>query len=173
MLNNNERRSNVGRTPSLYGFRPNRIDVQNLRTVTRAVAAVDPHFSRSDLFRDGLALLAHQAVQGGEWVDLVKERNERAELERRLDLAERKARQLERKASVADQRAKKKGADLQALLRFLPDVRRRVALNLDVASGTHALDEIWYACRKSWARVAERLQQVQDALDDDPDPGGG
>lgn len=173
MLNNNERRSSIGRTPGLYGFRPSRIDTQNLRRVTRAVAAVDPHVNRSTLLRDGLALLAHQAEQGGDWIDLVRERQERAELERRLELAERKARQLEKKASTAERRAKKVGSDMDALVRHLPDVRRRVALNQDFETGIHALDQIWYSCGRSWKRVQERLQQALNARDDDPDPGGG
>lgn len=174
MLNKPESRRGIGRTPTLYGFRPTRIDTQNLRVVTRAVAAVDPHASRSTLLRDGLALLAHQSQQGGEFLDLVRERQERAELERRLELAERKARQMERKASTATKRASKVGSDMDALVRHLPSVKRRIALRQDFETGIHALDQIWHACGRSWARVAERLQRAQDAIDeDDPPPGGG
>lgn len=156
----------------MYGFRPNRNDTQNLRTAVRAVASVDPHVSRSNLLRDGLALLAHQAQQGGDWVDLVRERQERADLERRLELAERKAKQAERNAQRSATKARKTELDMEALLRHLPDIRRRVQLNLDFPMGVHVVDQLWQNCGRSWARVVARLERVQEELEQDPPPGG-
>lgn len=175
MLNKNGNRSRIGSTPSLYAFRPNRIDTHNLKRAKRAVAMVDPHVSRSDLLRDGLALLAHQAEEGGEWTELVHERKERAELERRLEAAERKADRLEKQSIRDRKKARKKTLDMEALLRYLPDIRRRAAQNMhDVPMNVHAIDQVWNSCGRDWNRVVKRLEDVQRELDEEQhDPGGG
>lgn len=133
----------------------------------RALEHHDKKPSMNEVIRRAVRQLDSQALQAE-----LRHEEEKRELRRRLDQAERRELELRERAAKRETQVQKAGGALVDLLQMLPQVKEWAASRRALPSGNKLLDQIWHnRCQNSWRLVEAYLEKLhRDRGGADPPP---